>query len=57
VHQFEPEAERRFKTSHAKRRAVKFDVFEGGLVGRMIGGDGVHCAVREPGDQSVAVLA
>ncbi len=57
MHQLEPEADRRFKTCHAKRCAVKFHVFERGLVRRVVGGDGVNGAVREAGDERVAVFS
>ncbi len=53
----ERKREGRFEAENAEGSAVELDVFERGLVRSVIGGDGVHSAVNETRDQSLAVFA
>ena len=58
VHEFaERERERGFKAGDAEGRAIEFHVFAGGMMRRVVGGDGVHAAVGDAGDQRVAIFA
>jgi len=53
---FERERDGRFETENAEGRAVEFDVFESGLVRRVVGGDHVNRAVGDSGNECFAVL-
>src|SRR5271170_6533904 len=51
------ERESRLESEDAEGRTVEFDVLARGMMRGVIGGDGVHAAVGEPGDQGVAIGA
>ena len=53
----ERKSERGFEAENAEGGAVELDVFEGGLVRRVIRGDGVHGAVGKTRNQCFAIFA
>ena len=58
MHEFaERERERGFESDDAEGRAIEFHVFAGGMMRGVVGGDGVHGAVGEAGDERGAIGA
>ena len=45
-----------FESRDAKGSAIEFDLFDRGLMGRVVRGDGIHGAVSEPFDQRCAIV-
>ena len=48
---------RRLKSSNSKGRAIELHVLARRMMRRVIGGDHVDAAIRQPCDQRVAILA
>ena len=51
------ERERGFEADDAEGRAIEFHIFAGGMMRGVVGGDGVHGAIGESGNQRGAVCA